>query len=186
MSDEKPDEFADAQILQAWRSYLPRWDAIRAGLRAALWSAPFGLVVFVFLYFSPWTGIVSVSTQPPLRVTWLYVEPTPEGFRIEGDVWNQSKGPLSVRAAVVLLDASGKQVGGGTALIEPQPLRPREQGAILTSVGAYPGATDFALRFFGEDDQALGYAKGFPGTAPEQDIRRSIRRTDTPVKRRTR
>ncbi|RPJ64667.1 MAG: hypothetical protein EHM23_00080 [Acidobacteria bacterium] len=175
---DKPGESPDRLTAEAWGSYLKRWDPVRAGLGASLWSVSVALAVFLFLGFSPWTGIVGVSTEPPLRVTWLYVEPTPEGFRIEGDVWNQSKEPLSVRASVVLLDASGKELGGATASIEPGQLKPRDEGAIRIAVGTCPGASDFTLRFLGEDGRTLHFAKGFPGTADAQG-----HRTDQHVRR---
>jgi len=178
---DKPGESPDRQTVQAWRSYLKRWDPVRAGLSASLWSVSIASGVFLFLGFSPWTGIVGVSTEPPLRVTWLYVEPTAEGFRVEGDVWNQSKNPLSVRASVVLLDSSGKELGGATAPMEPRQLKPRDEGAIRIAVGAYPGASDFTLRFLSQDGRTLRFAKGFPGTADEQ-----IPRTDHRARRTTR
>ncbi len=161
---EKPGQFANAQILQAWRSYLTRWDTIRAGLSAALWSAPFGLVVFVFLCFSPWTGIVSVSAQPPLRVTFLMVDPTAEGFRFEGDVWNQSEDRVPARASIILLDERGARVGGATGPVAPLELGPRDRGQFVISLGPSPQATHFTLHFLGEGDQELAYSKGFPET----------------------
>jgi len=130
-------------------------------------------MVLAWFCFSPWTGIGTVSNEPPLRVTWLYVEPTPEGYRVEGDVWNQSEGEVWARAGVILLDASGKQVGGETASIQPAELRPMEKGIFVIWVRSSPGAARFALQFLGDHGEALRYAKGFPEIPSKPGTRRS-------------
>ncbi len=170
---EKPGQSVNAETLRAWRSYLARWDRPGAGLRSAFCSAHLACMVLAWFCFSPWTRIATVSHEPPLRVTWLYVEPTPEGYRVEGDVWNQSEGEVWARAGVILLDASGKQVGGETAAIQPPGLRPMEKGIFEISVRSSPGAARFALQFLGNHGRALRYAKGFPEILSKPGTKRS-------------
>ncbi len=162
-----PDKVPDFETRNAWRSYRQRWNGIRSGLWAALCSAGLSCLVFLFVCFSPWPSMANfanLSTQAPLRVTFLMVDPSDEGFRFEGDVWNQSEDRLPVRASIILLDETGAQVGGATEPVAPLELGPRGRGQFAISLGALPRATNFTLRFLGKGDQELTYSKGFPET----------------------
>ncbi|MFB3903553.1 MAG: hypothetical protein ACE15E_08875 [Acidobacteriota bacterium] len=89
-----PKKVPDFETRNAWRSYLQKWDGIRSGLWAAVWSAGVSCLVFLFVCFNPWPSMANfanLSTKPPLRVTFLLVDPSEESFRFEGDVWNQSE-----------------------------------------------------------------------------------------------
>jgi len=179
---EHPDKLPDFETRNAWRSYLQKWDGIRSGLRAVLWSAGISCLVFLFVCFSPWPSMANfanLSTQPPLRVTFLLVDPSDDGFRFEGDVWNQSEDRFPVRALIILLDENGAQVGAVTGPVAPLELGPRDRGQFAISLDAVPRATNFTLRFLGEGDRQLAYSKGFPET-PE-----TIMNTERPASKKS-
>ncbi len=177
---QNPGQDVDARMLDAWRSYLEKWDVIRAALHAALWSAGAACLLFLFLCFTPWpemSNFATVRNQPPLRVTWLLVDPSPEGYRVEGDVWNQSEGTLSVTVAVTLLDDSGAALGSFVAPVAPQELSTREKGDFHLSLGSASRATKFSLKFIGDNGRELEYAKGFPGSPTQESRGNAITRS---------
>lgn len=164
---DHPNALPDPEMRNVWQAYLPRWDGLRAGRYGLLWSVGIGCLAFLFLCFSPWPtmkNFATLSNQPPLRVTFLLVDPTDKGFRFEGDVWNQSDDRVPVRASITLLDPAGAHVGGATALVAPQELAPRDKGQFIILLNPPAQATDFTLRFVGSDDEELAYAQGFPNT----------------------
>ena len=155
----------EANEAESWRSYVQEWNWVEAGLKAALWSALAACLAFLFLCFSPWPRMANFATltdTPPLRVTFLFVEPTSQGFRFQGDVWNQHEAPISARVAIDLLDSAGHPVQTVLAPLEPQSVRAREKAQFHASTPSPTQASDFRLRFLGLSGEELTYAKGFP------------------------
>lgn len=164
---DSPEKVPDLETRNVWRSYLQKWDGIRSGLWAIVWAAGVSCLVFLFACFSPWPSMknfANLTTRPPLRVTFLMVDPSEESFRIEGDVWNQSEARLPVRASIILLDETGTQVGAATGSDTPLDLAPRDRGQFTITVAALPRATKFTLCFLGQGDRELAYSSGFPET----------------------
>ena len=131
----------------------------------ALWSLVISCAAFLFLSFSPWPtmkNFANLNNQPPLRVTFLMIDPTDGGFRFEGDVWNQSDQRVPVQASIILLDDTGAHVGGASAQLAPEELAPRDKGQFVISLNAPAQATSFTLHFADAGGQELAYAKGFP------------------------
>ena len=162
---DHPNVLPDPEMRGLWQTYLPRWDGLRAGRYSLLWSVGIGCLAFLFLCFSPWPTMKNFATlnnQPPLRVTFLLVDPTDQGFRFEGDVWNQSDDHVPVRASITLLDHAGAHVGGATVQVAPQELGPRDKGQFMILLDPPAQATNFTLHFVGAGDEELAYAQGFP------------------------
>jgi len=160
-----PGQLPSLETQTAWAGYLQHWDGIRSAVSAALWSTGVSCLIFLFVCFSPWPSMgnfANMSTQPPLRVTFLMVDPSAESFHFEGDVWNQSPDHLSVRASIILLDEKGAELGAVVGPVAPPDLGPRDRGQFVLTLAALPRASSFTLRFLGEGDQSLAYSKGFP------------------------
>ncbi len=164
---QHPNERPDRETRNTWQSYLQRWEGLRSASFGLIWSAVVSCLAFLFLCFSPWPTMNNFANltrqQPPLRVTFLFAEPTDDGFHFEGDVWNQSDRLLPVQASIRLLDEAGANVGGATGPVTPEALSPRDKGQFFISLNAPPAqATSFALHFIDAFGQELTYAKGFP------------------------
>ncbi len=148
---------------------LPGWSSSAVRVRAALFAMALSALVFAYLCFAPSGGLpdfAAAPAQPPLRLTWLNYQRTTHGFKLEGDIWNQSEKTLrNVRTTVLALDASGKRVGQANGMVSPADLQPGGRGRFVVSCEQPAAeATNCDLRFMGDQNTVLAYVRQFPPT----------------------
>ncbi|MFB3902285.1 MAG: hypothetical protein ACE15E_02435 [Acidobacteriota bacterium] len=141
---------------------------LRTAFHAVLLAALLAAVIFAGVSFLPlsfFENFASVRTlqEWPLRLTALVYQRTYEGFTLQGEVWNQTKGPLENIQAVVRVWGNDRQVLDTiTVPLEPNILPPSQAARFnLTYNKNSPFLFGYDVAFLGSDGKVIPHIKGF-------------------------
>ncbi len=120
----------DAGQAELGRSLLNEWRILLGCVLAALTTS---LAAALALAFLPIPGLQSpAGALPdvlPLRLTALEYDRFYEGFRLDGEVWNQTEAPLDgLEAVVTVIGLRGETLAELPAPVTPSPLPPGTAG----------------------------------------------------------
>jgi len=150
------------------RAPKPGTNRVKTAFHAVLLSAVAAAVIFLGVSFLPlpfFDNFASVRTlqEWPLRLTALVYQRTYEGFTLQGEVWNQTKGPIeNIQAVVRIWGNDQRLLDTVTVPVEPNVV-PTSQAASfnLTYNKNSPFLYGYEVGFQSADGKVIPHIKGF-------------------------
>lgn len=141
---------------------------LRSAVQAVIASAVIAAVTFVVISFVPLPFLENFATARtlevvPLRMTSLVQERTHEGFKLEAEVWNQTKEPMEeVKAVIHIYNADRAVLEEVTASVEPRPLPAGTAGVFKVEYAKNsPFLYGYEISFAGPKGEMIPHIKGF-------------------------
>lgn len=141
---------------------------LRSAVQAVIASLVVAAVFFVVISFVPLPSLENFATARtlevvPLRMTSLVQERTYEGFKLEGEVWNQTKEPIEeVKAVIHIYNADRAVLEEVTAPVQPRPLPAGTAGVFKVEYAKNsPFLYGYEISFVGPKGKMIPHIKGF-------------------------